>query len=141
MTHQPSGANIAFASMTTVASMKFSAWDNEVDGDTFFDMKIDPETGTYYWAAIISGLNDDSGDDAIYMHYQYTQLEDISHAEGYDNAIEAFDEFLTENIRFQLPFRGMIARFYERIEEAEREATEYRFIRDGGVAPLSNGSL
>jgi hypothetical protein len=141
MTYPRSGANIAFASMTQVHSMKCSAWDNEVDGDTFFDMKIDPETGTYYWATVLVSLDDDSSEDAVYMHYQYTNLDDIAHAEGYDNAMEAFDEFLTEHVRFQLHFRKTIERFHERIEEAEREATEYRFIRDGGVVPLSEGSL
>jgi hypothetical protein len=141
MTYPRSGANVAFASMIHVHSMKCSAWENEVDGDTFFDMKLDPETGTYYWVAIANDLDDDCGDDAIFMHYQRTELNDVDHAEGYDNAVEAFDQFLTEHVRFQLSFRTMIDQFYERIAEAEREATEHRYIRDGGVAPLSEGSL
>lgn len=141
MTYPRSGSTTVFDSMIQVHSLKCSAWENEVDGDTFFDMKLDPETGIYYWVAIVNDLDDSSGDDAVFMRYRYAALDDIDHAEGIEAATTAFDEFLTEHVRYQISFLKQINRFHERIQEADREATEYRFIRDGGAVPLSEGTL
>lgn len=141
MAYPRHGANIAFESMIQVFTLECLRWDNNADYDAFFDMKLDPETDTYYWTAVINDTFQGSGDDEIFMRHQYAKLEDVTNAVGAEAAVEALETFIAESITAPLVFKREIDKFHERIHEADREGIECRFVRDGGTVTLRNGSL
>lgn len=147
------GANLAFEFMMKVDSLVLDAWANEVDGDTYFDMRVDPTTGVFYWATVLTDYGSISGEplgngesnpsgDPVFNYYQTVTLDDLDSSDSSNAAREALIAFQEKYVVMMTAnFVSDINRFSQCINDAEREIAKHQFSRDGGFPVLNEGAL